>query len=43
MSNDFHQFVLFSIQGRLLDDPVMATLTTNDDNEDGELGFFATK
>ena len=34
---------LFYFQGRLLGDPVTATLTTNDDNEDGELCFFATK
>ena len=34
---------LFYFQGRLLDDPVTATLTTNDDNEDGELLFLCNK
>ena len=34
---------LFCFQGRLLDDPVTATLTTNDDNEDGELLFLCNK
>ena len=33
----------FCFQGRLLDDPVTATLTTNDDSEDGEECFFETK